>query len=498
MTDQRTYIAIDLKSFYASVECQQRGIDPLLSNLVVADTSRTDKTICLAVSPALKAYGIPGRGRLYEVIRKVREINQARREAIRYQPFRGASINAKELAEDPYLELSYIAAVPRMALYMEYSSRVYGVYLRYIAPEDIHVYSIDEVFMDVTSYLKTYGLSAHELAIRMIREVLALTGITATAGIGPNMYLAKVAMDIVAKKMPADEDGVRIAELSEMDYRRYLWTHKPLRDFWRVGRGIGAKLEANGMYTMGDVARCAVENEELLYKLFGVNAEFLIDHAFGYEDTLISEIKDYKPASNSIGSGQVLMSPYSNEKAKIIVREMTDAMVLNLVDHQLVSDAFVLSISYDRSSLADGDYSGELKKDYYGRVAPKGVHGTAHMPRRTSSSKMVIDGVLKLYEKITDPSLLIRRINITACNVVPESEAKKMVEFNQISLFDDHVKAEAVNEKLEEDLKKEHNVQQAILKIQKKYGKNAVLKGVSLEEGATGRERNEQIGGHKA
>ena len=459
MTDQRTYIAIDLKSFYASVECQQRGIDPLLSNLVVADTSRTDKTICLAVSPALKAYGIPGRGRLYEVIRKVREINQARREAIRYQPFRGASINAKELAEDPYLELSYIAAVPRMALYMEYSSRVYSVYLRYIAPEDIHVYSIDEVFMDVTSYLKTYGLSAHELAIRMIREVLALTGITATAGIGPNMYLAKVAMDIVAKKMPADEDGVRIAELSEMDYRRYLWTHKPLRDFWRVGRGIGAKLEANGM---------------------------------------ISEIKDYKPASNSIGSGQVLMSPYSNEKAKIIVREMTDALVLNLVDHQLVSDAFVLSISYDRSSLADGDYNGELKKDYYGRVAPKGVHGTAHMPRRTSSSKMVIDGVLKLYEKITDPSLLIRRINITACNVVPESEAKKMVEFNQISLFDDHVKAEAVNEKLEEDLKKEHNVQQAILKIQKKYGKNAVLKGVSLEEGATGRERNEQIGGHKA
>ncbi len=498
MTDQRTYIAIDLKSFYASVECQQRGIDPLLSNLVVADTSRTDKTICLAVSPALKAYGIPGRGRLYEVIRKVREINQARREAIRYQPFRGASINAKELAEDPYLELSYIAAVPRMALYMEYSSRVYSVYLRYIAPEDIHVYSIDEVFMDVTSYLKTYGLSAHELAIRMIREVLALTGITATAGIGPNMYLAKVAMDIVAKKMPADEDGVRIAELSEMDYRRYLWTHKPLRDFWRVGRGIGAKLEANGMYTMGDVARCAVENEELLYKLFGVNAEFLIDHAFGYEDTLISEIKDYKPASNSIGSGQVLMSPYSNEKAKIIVREMTDALVLNLVDHQLVSDAFVLSISYDRSSLADGDYSGELKKDYYGRVAPKGVHGTAHMPRRTSSSKMVIDGVLKLYEKITDPSLLIRRINITACNVVPESEAKKMVEFNQISLFDDHAKAEAVNVKLEEDLKKEHNVQQAILKIQKKYGKNAVLKGVSLEEGATGRERNEQIGGHKA
>ena len=498
MTDQRTYIAIDLKSFYASVECQQRGIDPLLSNLVVADTSRTDKTICLAVSPALKAYGIPGRGRLYEVIRKVREINQARREAIRYQPFRGASINAKELAEDPYLELSYIAAVPRMALYMEYSSRVYSVYLRYIAPEDIHVYSIDEVFMDVTSYLKTYGLSAHELAIRMIREVLALTGITATAGIGSNMYLAKVAMDIVAKKMPADEDGVRIAELSEMDYRRYLWTHKPLRDFWRVGRGIGAKLEANGMYTMGDVARCAVENEELLYKLFGVNAEFLIDHAFGYEDTLISEIKDYKPASNSIGSGQVLMSPYSNEKAKIIVREMTDALVLNLVDHQLVSDAFVLSISYDRSSLADGDYSGELKKDYYGRVAPKGVHGTAHMPRRTSSSKMVIDGVLKLYERITDPSLLIRRINITACNVVPESEAKKMVEFNQISLFDDHAKAEAVNEKLEEDLKKEHNVQQAILKIQKKYGKNVVLKGVSLEEGATGRERNEQIGGHKA
>lgn len=498
MKDQRTYIAIDLKSFYASVECQQRGIDPLLSNLVVADTSRTDKTICLAVSPALKAYGIPGRGRLYEVIQKVREINKQRREAIRFAPFRGASINAEELKNDPYLELSYIAAVPRMALYIEYSTRVYSVYLRYIAPEDIHVYSIDEVFMDVTSYLRTYNMTAHELAIRMIRDVLALTGITATAGIGTNMYLAKVAMDIVAKKMPADQDGVRIAELNETDYRRYLWTHKPLRDFWRIGRGIGAKLEANGMYTMGDVARCAIENEDLLYKLFGVNAEFLIDHAFGYEDTLISEIKDYKPASNSIGSGQVLMSPYSNEKAKIIVREMTDSLVLDLVDHGLVSDAFVLYVGYDRSSLDDGDYTGELKKDYYGRIAPKSAHGTARLPRRTSSSKMIIDEVLKLYERITDPSLSVRRINITALNVISEDKAADMVEFGQISLFDDHEAVQKKNEKLEEDLKKEHSVQQAILKIQKKYGKNSVLKGVSLEEGATGRQRNEQIGGHKA
>lgn len=498
MTDQRTYIAIDLKSFYASVECQQRGLDPLVSNLVVADTSRTDKTICLAVSPALKAYGISSRGRLYEVIQKVREINQKRREAIRYAPFRGSSINAKELAEDPYLELSYIAAVPRMAMYIEYSSKVYSVYLKYIAPEDIHVYSIDEVFMDVTGYLKTYGMSAHELAIHMIRAVLSLTGITATAGIGPNLYLAKVAMDIVAKKMPADKDGVRIAELSEKDYRRYLWTHRPLRDFWRVGRGIGAKLEANGMYTMGDVARCAMENEELLYKLFGVNAEFLIDHAFGYEDTLISEIKAYKPASNSIGAGQVLMSPYSNEKAKIIVREMTDSLVLNLVDHGLVSDTFVLTINYDRSNLDDGDYSGELKKDYYGRMAPKGVHGTAHIRRRTSSSKLVIDEVMKLYERITDPSLLIRRITITACNVIDEDHAKQMVEFDRVSLFDDFSAVEEQNEKLEEDLKKEHNMQKAILTIQKKYGKNSVLKGVSLREGATGRERNKQIGGHKA
>lgn len=498
MKDQRTYIAIDLKSFYASVECQQRGIDPLLSNLVVADTSRTDKTICLAVSPALKAYGIPGRGRLYEVIRKVREINKQRREAIRYEPFRGSSINAEELKNDPYLELSYIAAVPRMALYIEYSTRVYSVYLRYIAPEDIHVYSIDEVFMDVTSYLKTYNMSAHELAIRMIREVLSLTGITATAGIGSNMYLAKVAMDIVAKKMPADEDGVRIAELNEMDYRRYLWTHKPLRDFWRVGRGIAAKLEANGMYTMGDVARCAVENEELLYKLFGVNAEFLIDHAFGYEDTLIAEIKDYKPASNSIGTGQVLMSPYSNEKAKIIVREMTDSLVLDLVDHQLVSDAFVLSVNYDRTSLDDGDYSGELKADYYGRVLPKGVHGVARLPRYTSSSRMIIDEVLKLYERITDASLPVRRITITALDVIPEEKAAGAVEYGQISLFDDHEASARINEQQEEDLKKEHSVQQAILAIQKKYGKNSVLKGVSLEEGATGKERNEQIGGHKA
>lgn len=497
MSAQRTYIAIDLKSFYASVECQQRGIDPLTSNLVVADTSRTDKTICLAVSPALKAYGIGGRCRLYEVVQKVREINKARREAIRYEPFRGASINSEELKNDPYLELSYIAAVPRMAMYIEYSSKIYSVYLRYIAPEDIHVYSIDEVFMDVTGYLKTYNCTAHELAIKMIREVLALTGITATAGIGPNLYLAKVAMDIVAKKMPADEDGVRIAELDEMDYRRYLWTHRPLRDFWRVGRGIGAKLEANGMYTMGDVARCAIENEELLYKLFGVNAEFLIDHAFGYEDTLISEIKDYKPSSNSIGSGQVLMSPYSNEKAKIIIREMTDSLVLSLVDHQLVSDTFVLHIGYDRSGL-DDDYTGEVKADWYGRMTPKGAHGTAHLKRRTSSSRMIIDAVLKLYERITDPSLAIRRINITACNVLPEDTVSGMVEFSQISLFGNHEREEKKNEKLEEDLKKEHSVQKAILTIQKKYGKNAILKGVSLEEGATGKERNEQIGGHKA
>ena len=496
MTKQRTYIAIDLKSFYASVECQERGLDPLRANLVVADTSRTDKTICLAVSPALKAYGISGRSRLYEVIQRVREINKERREAIRYRPFTGSSIDAVELKENPELELTYLAAVPRMALYIEYSSRVYSVYLKYIAPEDIHVYSIDEVFMDVTGYLKTYNMSAHELAVTMIREVLSVTGITATAGIGPNLYLAKVAMDIMAKHMPADKDGVRIAELSVEDYRRYLWTHQPLTDFWRVGRGCRKKLEASGMFTMGDVARCAIENEDLLYKLFGVSAEYLIDHAFGYEDTLISEIKAYKPAANSIGSGQVLMSPYGHEKARLIVREMTDSLVLSLVEHGLVSDTFVLNIGYDRTSL-DDDYNGEIKQDWYGRTVPKSGHGTARLKRRTSSSKLIMEAMMKLYDEIADPSLYVRRVTLTAVNVISRELSSSMDSYEQISLFSPVTSKEA-DEENEEELEKENRMQKAILQIQKKYGKNSILKGTSLQEGATGRERNEQVGGHKA
>ena len=496
MENSRTYIAIDLKSFYASVECQERGLDPLRANLVVADTSRTDKTICLAVSPALKAYGISGRSRLYEVIRAVKDINRKRRERIRFQPFRGSSIDAVELNEDPYLELTYLAAVPRMALYIEYSSRVYSVYLRYIAPEDIHVYSIDEVFIDVTGYLKTYNMNAHELARMLIREVLKETGITATAGIGPNLYLCKVAMDIMAKHMPADEDGVRIAQLSVEDYRRYLWTHRPLTDFWRVGRGIAKKLEANGMNTMGDVARKAAEDEAFLYKLFGINAEFLIDHAYGYEDTLISEIKAYEPASNSIGSGQVLMSPYSFEKAEIIVREMTDSLVLSLVDHHLVTDGIVLHIGYDRSSL-DDDYSGNIKKDWYGRTVPESAHGTAKLKSRTSSSRLIMDAVIRLYQRIADPSLSIRRITLTAIDVVDASKAAEEPVYEQINLFSAPVD-QAKEEENKEDLEKENRMQKAIIEIQKKYGKNSVIKGTSLREGATGKERNEQIGGHKA
>ena len=495
MAGKRTYIAIDLKSFYASVECQERGLDPLDTNLVVADESRTEKTICLAVSPALKQYGISSRARLFEVNRKVTEINRERRQAIRLKPFEGSSIYAHELQTNPALEMSFIAAVPRMALYIEYSTRIYSVYLKYISAEDIHVYSIDEVFMDVTDYLKTYGKSARELAMIMIRDVLKTTGITATAGIGENMYLAKVAMDIVAKHMPADQDGVRIAELDETGYRRYLWTHRPLTDFWRVGRKIAARLEAEGMYTMGDVARRALEDEDSLYRMFGINAEFLIDHAFGYEDTEIREIKAYKPESASIGSGQVLSQPYSNEKGKIIVREMTDSLVLDLVRHRLMTDAVVLSVGYDRSSLDDGDYSGKVVSDWYGRKVPAHAHGTARMKRMTSSSKLIIAEVMKLYERITDPSLFIRNISVTACNVTPEDLAAQTVFCEQISLF---APAEENPQTSDEEHEKEHNVQMAILKIRERYGKNSVLKGTSLQEGSTARERSGQIGGHKA
>lgn len=496
-----TYIAIDLKSFYASVECVERKRNPLTTNLVVADASRTEKTICLAVSPSLKAYGIPGRARLFEVVQKVRQVNAARRSRIADGKFRGAADDCEELKLHSEYELTYIAAKPRMALYMEYSTRIYQIYLKYVAPEDIHVYSIDEVFMDVTAYLKTYGLSPRELASRIVRDILAETGVTATAGIGTNLYLAKIAMDIVAKHIPADENNVRIAELDEERYRKQLWTHRPITDFWRVGRGFARKLEANGMYTMGDVARCAVTNEELLFHLFGVNAELLMDHAFGCEPCRIEDIRKYKPENNSLGSGQVLQHPYSFEKGKLIVREMTDLLVLDLVEKKLVTDQMVLTIGYDRSNLEDmsiaAAYSGEVTTDHYGRRVPKSAHGSVNLEGWTSSTRKITEAVTSLYDRIVDPALLIRRVNITAGHVIDEERAEEKPAYEQMNLFTDFVMNED-SKKEEEALEKERKAQDAILEIRKKFGKNAVLRGMNLEEGATARERNRQIGGHKA
>lgn len=506
--ENHIYIAIDLKSFYASVECLQRGLDPLSTNLVVADPSRTEKTICLAVSPSLKSIGISGRARLFEVVQKVKEENAIRRSKAPSHSFRGSSYNDTELKESPELSLDYIIAPPRMAEYMEYSTRIYNIYLKYVAPEDIHVYSIDEVFMDVTRYLQTANLSARELAMKMISEVFQTIGITATAGIGTNLYLCKIAMDIVAKHIPADKDGVRIAELDEMTYRRILWTHKPLTDFWRVGRGYAGKLEENGMFTMGDVARCSVGkkseyyNEDLLYKLFGINAELLIDHAWGFEPCTIADVKAYKPAANSLGSGQVLQCPYNYEKARIIVREMTDLLVLDLVDKGLVTDQMVLTVGYDIENLSNSEirkkYHGPITTDNYGRQVPKHAHGTVNLRRQTSSTKLIIDAVMGLYTRIVDENLLVRRINITANHVVDENIVVKEESYEQLDLFSDY---EAKQEKKEEEdatLLREKKMQLAILDIKKKYGKNAILKGTNLEEGAMTKERNKQIGGHKA
>ena len=490
----RTYIAIDLKSFYASVECVDRGLDALTTHLVVADASRTQKTICLAVSPSLKSYGIPGRARLFEVVQAVGKINAGRRRHAPGRYFRAASYNHTELLADPSLELSYIVAPPRMAHYMEVSGRVYGVYLRYIAPEDIHVYSIDEVFIDATDYLKTYQLNAHELARKLIQEVLKETGITATAGIGPNLYLCKIAMDIEAKHSPADADGVRIAELDEMSYRRKYWTHRPLTDFWRVGRGIAARLEAAGLYTMGDVARCSLGkpweryNEDLLYKIFGVNAELLIDHAWGWEPCEMADIKSYKPAANSLSVGQVLSEPYTFKKAKLVVREMTDSLVLDLVDKGLVTDQLILSIGYDMESISNPEirsrYTGPVAADWYGRKVPKPAHGSINLPRQTSSTRIITDAMMELFDRIVDPALLVRRMYVVTARVVDE----KRVAGVQLDLF----------EEPQEDEARERSRQEAILAIRKKYGKNAILKGMNFDEGATARERNQQIGGHKA
>ncbi len=505
----RTYLAIDLKSFYASVECMERGLDPLTTNLVVADLSRTEKTICLAVSPSLKEYGIPGRARLFEVIRKVAEENGRRRAA--HPEMEGESCDAKELSQNPALKASWLTATPRMSLYLEYSARIHGIYLNYIAPEDIHVYSIDEAFLDVTDYLQAYRLTAHELAGRIIRDVLRRTGIVATAGIGPNLYLCKAALDIVAKHVPADADGVRIASLDEKSYRRLLWGHRPLTDFWRIGRGTARRLEEAGIFTMGDVARCSLGkpddfyNEELLYRLLGVNAELLIDHAWGLEPCTIADIKAFRPQSNSLGAGQVLQCPHDFEKAGLVLREMADGLALNLVEKGLVTDQLVLTVGYDRDSLKDPkirrSLAGAISRDRYGREIPSHAHGTANLENRTSSGRIMTEAAMRLYGEIVNPSLLIRRLNLTACHVVPEREAAQEEEFHQLELFADwgeEPQRDRSREREKEAREREKKMQKAVLEIRQKFGKNAVLKGMSLQEGATARERNEQIGGHKA
>ena len=502
MTQNNTYIAIDLKSFYASVECIERGLDPLRTNLVVADASRTEKTICLAVTPSLKAYGISGRARLFEVVQKVKEVNVLRQREAPGRRFTASSFDAVELRENPSLALDYIAAPPRMAHYIDYSTKIYDVYLKYVAPEDLHVYSIDEVFLDATAYLEFNNVSAREFAKMIIQDVLATTGITATAGIGTNLYLCKVAMDIVAKHVPPDTDGVRIAKLNERTYRRLLWDHQPLTDFWRVGHGYARKLEAHGLFTMGDIARCSIYQEELLYKLFGVNAELLIDHAWGWEPCTIQDIKSYKPSSNSICSGQVLHCPYTWEKAKLIVREMTDLLVLDLVDKELATDQIVLTIDYDIENLTDPArahaYHGPVTTDHYGRKIPKHAHGTANLGRYTSSTKLITDAVLALYDRITAPGLLIRRVTLGANRVINEHEAQKNTIPEQLDLFCDYEALNKQREQEEVQLEREKRRQKVILDIKKKYGKNAILKGMNLEEGATTMDRNRQIGGHKA
>ena len=543
----KTYISIDLKSFYASVECMERGLDPLNTNLVVADASRTQKTICLAVSPSLKAYGIPGRARLFEVEQKVKEANARRQTRAPRNILDGKSVFATELNENPCLAIDYIAAKPRMALYMSKSTQIYDVYLRYIAPEDIYAYSVDEVFIDASGYLKTYGLNAHDFARLLVREVFKETGITATAGIGPNLYLCKIAMDIGAKHTEADADGVRIAELDEYSYRRLLWDHRPITDFWRVGRGYAKKLAKKSIFTMGDIARCSLGtssdyyNEDLLYKMFGVNAELLIDHAWGYEPCTLAEVKSYRPQRKSLVSGQVLQNAYTYEKTRIVVREMMELLALDLVDKGLLTNQIVLTVGYDIENLSDPErrkaYKGEITVDGYGREVPKHAHGTGNLPFSTASTKLTTDCVLEVFDRVVDESLLTRRISITVNNLVLESEYKRESEVasaepEQISMFDmlaggddsqapervsskeatvyseqdkpnSTMVAESIlgstgNDNDEDALEKEKQVQEAMLKIKKRFGKNAILKGTNLQEGATAKERNAQIGGHKA
>ena len=508
MNKCKTYIAIDLKSFYASVECRERSRDPLTTNLVVADPSRTEKTICLAVSPSLKKYGLSGRARLFEVIQKVNAANNIRKLKAPNHVFSGSSDDSTELQKNPSLKIDYIIAPPRMARYMEYSTKIYNIYLKYIAPEDIHIYSIDEVFIDVTHYLSTYNMTARELAMTMIQDILDTTGITATAGIGTNMYLCKIAMDIVAKHIEPDKNGVRIAELDEMSYRRLLWNHKPLTDFWRVGRGYSMKLEKIGLYTMGDIARCSIGkstdyyNEELLYKLFGINAELLIDHAWGYEPCTMEDVKAYKPETNSISSGQVLHCPYEFDKARLVVKEMIDLMALDLVDKGLVTNQIVLTIGYDIENMTDKNrsqsYKGTVTTNYYGKKVPKPAHGTTNLPKQTSSTTLITNAVMELYDKIVNKKLLIRRINIVANKLVDEHSVKNANKYEQLDLFTDYEILKKQREKENAESEREKRMQNTILDIKKKFGKNAILKGMNLQEGATAKDRNNQIGGHKA
>ena len=502
----KTYLAIDLKSFYASVECVERGLDPLTTNLVVADLSRTEKTICLAVTPSLKAYGISGRARLFEVVERVKQVNADRLRKAPGHAFTGSSSNDPELKSHPELALDYLVAPPRMKLYMDYSARVFEVYLKYIAPEDIHPYSIDEVFMDVTNYLSTYGLSPRGIAERMIQDVLKTTGITATAGIGSNLYLCKVAMDIVAKHIKPDQNGVRIAQLNEHTYRQLLWDHRPLTDFWQVGRGYARKLEAHGLHTMGDIVRCSVGkpsdyyNEKLLYQLFGVNAELLIDHAWGWEPCTIADIKAYKPEFNSIGSGQVLQEPYSFAKARLVVCEMADQLSLDLVDKGLVTKQLTLTVGYDRENLQDPErrkqYHGAVTRDPYGREIPKHAHGTANLEMSTASAKALIDAASRLFDRIVNQGLLIRRLNLTAVRVLPVGSVGDAHSCEQLDLFSNFGPAAEARRRHDAALARERKIQTAMLDIKKKYGKNAILKGINLEDGATARERNRQVGGH--
>ncbi len=506
--EQRTYLAIDLKSFYASVECRERGLDPMTTNLVVADLSRTEKTICLAVSPSLKAWGISGRARMFEVVQRVREVNAARLREAPGGRFTGSSWDDRELKASPELELTYLVAPPRMANYIRHSAEIYQIYLNYVAPEDMHVYSIDEVFMDITQYLGLYGLTAREFAGQIVQDVLERTGITCTAGIGTNLYLCKVAMDIVAKRIPPDRNGVRIAQLNELEYRRLLWDHRPLTDFWRIGHGYARRLEAHGLYTMGDIARCSVGrpdeyyNEELLYQLFGVNAELLIDHAWGWESCTMADIRSYRPSASSMVSGQVLQRPYEFDQARLVAREMADQLALDLVEKNLVTDQLVLTVGYDIENLNDPDRraacGGQITTDHYGRKAPKHAHGTVNLDRPTSSSSQIMDGVTRLFEELVHPKLLVRRISICANRLTDRSQVPAGGQYEQLDLFTDHQALEEERKQEEAALEREAKLQEAMLDIKKKYGKNAVLRGMSMTEGATARERNGQIGGHKA